>query len=394
MVKTSLKQAGMPGYLLIALTVFFTLVFFPSHGSDDVDRFWLNWIQILSGHSTFRAGFEAIWADYPPFSIGILYLVKEIAARTGADVFVVLKYSVLVPLLATSFLIYRFSQDVLTTLAMHLVLMVSSIMLTYLDIYYAPFLLLSLFALQQGKPWQATIWFAVCCCLKYQPLILAPFFAAAIWKHYRQGDHALLNTANTLLAPALVVLVAMFALVGTPLLTSMDHALFHTRFSFQALNGYWVYVQGMVTLAGADEAAVRGAPMQMVYLTRMVFAVFYLALLFAYIKRGEQFVEFLLFALAGYYSYFALVSGVHENHLFIGGMLASVLYMIEVRLRVLAMFVLMMTTINLLVFNGIDGRGLPYAPVFWFDMTIGIAAVNAVFYFYLFWLLVSGRFCP
>lgn len=383
-VQTGMKQAGMAGYLLVALSLFFTLAFFHAHGSDDVDRFWLNWIGILSSHHSFAAGFEAIWADYPPFSIGILYLIKELAAASGADVFVLLKYSVLLPLLVTSFLIYRFSRDLLTTLVMHLVLLVSSVMLAYLDIYYAPFLLLCLMALQQGKAWQATAWFAVCCCLKYQPLIIAPFFAVAIWQHYRAGEDALLNTVKTLAFPAVFVLLAMFALVGMPLFVSMENALFHNRYSFQALNGYWVFEQGLIVAQGATK--------QTTYLTRVAFAVFYFSLLLVYIKRGKSFMDFLLYALGGYYSYFSLVSGVHENHLFIAGMLASVIYIVEPRLRVMAVFVLMMTTVNLLAFNGIDGRGLSHPPVFWFDMTIGIATVNAVFYFYLFWWLVSGRY--
>jgi len=180
--------------------------------------------------------------------------------------------------------------------------------------------------------------------------------------------------------------------VGWPLFTSMYNALFHARLSFQALNVYWLYTQGLISFAGADERYVRGASTLVIYASRLIFFGFYVMLLLKFWKAEKKFTDFLLFAMAGFYSYFILVSGVHENHLFIAAVLASILYIVDERYKVPALFVLLMNNINLLLFNGVAGGGLPFAPVFIIDMTIPLALINIGFYFYLVCLLLTQRY--
>jgi len=388
------KNISLDDYFLFALTVFFTLAFFLSHGSPDVDRFWLNWMQLLADHPRFRDGFDAIWADYPPLSILFLSGLQKLSMSFQWNVFVLLKSSVLIFLLATTGVYYYISRNIRTALLMHGMLLLSSIMLTYLDIYYAPCLLLSLWALRSGKWRTAIVLFAICCAIKYQPVIIAPFFLAYVWIMSRasQKEKSTLPILRFFFITGMSYLVAMYLLVGQPLFVSFYNALFHARFSFQALNIYWVYVQGMITLAGADEAGIRGAPLYWIYTTRLLFLAFYIVLLTFFLKRGKTFTDFLLYAMAGFYSYFILVSGVHENHLFIAAILASVLFIFHEEYRSLALFVMLMANVNLLLFNGLTGEGLSFPPVFIIDMTIPIAILNALFYFYLVYHLLTQRY--
>lgn len=381
---SSAKSFSVMEILLAALVLCFTLAFFHAHGASDVDRFWLNWINIMAEHEQFRDGFAAVWADYPPISILMLDTIGNIAAQMGWEVFVVLKAAVLFFLLATTLVYYVVSGQKSVALLMHLMLMPSSILLTYLDIWYAPFLVLCFWYLQKAKPGVALFYFAVCCSIKYQPAILAPFIAIYIWKLYQlQGEQAGLKTIKALGITLSLYLALMFGMVGHELWVSWLNALFHNRLSFQGLNAYWAYMQIHVTM-GVDVREVRNASDTLLLGSRLLFLVAYAGLLFRFAREKIHFTTFLFYAMAGYYAYFSLSTGVHENHLFVAAIVASGLFVCEPRTRPIALFVMLMNNFNLILFNGLTGGGLGFAPAFGLDMTIPVALINTAFFLYLF----------
>ena len=86
-------------------------------------------------------------------------------------------------------------------------------------------------------------------------------------------------------------------------------------------------------------------------------------------------------ALLGFLAYFALNTGVHENHLFFPALLAVLLIWLQPRTRWPAAAVVAISSINLLLFGGIDGGGLPFSRAVadrW-DMALPMALVNVVF---------------
>jgi len=370
--------------LLATLVLFFTLAFFHAHGASDVDRFWLNWINILAEHEYFSDGFEAVWADYPPVSVLMLDVIGKLAAHQNLEVFVVLKAFVLFFLLATTLTYYAVSGQKSIALLMHLMLLPSSILLTYLDIWYAPFLVLCFWYLHKAKPGWALFYFAVCCSIKYQPAILAPFIAIYVWKIYQsQEDQPGLKTMKALGITLLLYVVLMFWMAGNALWVSWGNALFHNRLSFQGLNAYWAYMQINVMM-GVDVREVRNASNTLLLGSRALFLLVYGWLLFRFVREKFNFTTFLLYALAGYYAYFVLISGVHENHLFVAAIVASLLFIRDVNTRSVALFVMLMNNINLILFNGLTGEGLQHSLVFGLDMTIPVALVNTLFFLYFF----------
>jgi Gpi18-like mannosyltransferase len=369
--------------LLAALVLFFTLAFFHAHGASDVDRFWLNWINILAEHEHFSDGFAAVWADYPPVSILMLDMIGKIAAHQGVEAFVILKAFVLFFLFATTLAYYIVSGQKSVALLMHLMLLPSSILLTYLDIWYAPFLILCFWYLRKARPGFALFYFALSCSIKYQPAILAPFIAIYVWKLYQlQGQQAGFKAAKAIGITLLLYIALMFWMVGNALWVSWFNALFHNRLSFQGLNAYWAYMQIHVML-GVDVREVRNASDALLHGSRLLFLLAYAWLLFRFAREKINFTAFLFYAMAGYYAYFSLSTGVHENHLFVAAIVASWLFVCDARTRPVALFVMLMNNFNLVLFNGLTGEGLQHSLAFGIDMTIPIALVNALFFAFL-----------
>lgn len=374
---------------LTVLLLFFTAAFFHAHGSLDVDRFWLDWIYTLSLHDNFRDGFAGVWADYPPISIYMLDIVRRLSLVSGWEPFVWLKLSMMLFLALTTFLYYWLSGKKSVALLAYFIWFPSSVLLVYLDIWYAPALLLCFACLYAQRVGWGLFWFAVACSIKYQPAILAPFVAVYVWQLYREQSACPgREAAKAVCLTLFLYLLLMFSMVGGELVASWMNALLHNRLSFQGLNAYWAYMQ-LHVMNGVEVQAVRNASDGLLYGSRLAFLVGYGILLWRFATQPRHFASFLLYAMTGFYAYFVVISGVHENHLFVGALVASVLYIVRPPLRAVALFVMLMHNINILLFNGLTGGGLNHSLVWGgLDMTVPLALVNTLFFAGLFMVLV------
>jgi len=376
-------------YLLVLLGVFFTLLFFNSPGSSDVFRFWLPWMgdYRINGYV---AGFASIGGDYPPLGMWILYALDLIASWCEMAPIVPLKIAITSFLFITSAVYFYLCRNVVTTFLMHFMLVLSSTILLYLDVFYAPFLLLAFWSLKQDKPLQAMILYIVACSIKYQPLIISPIFFLGIYKHYQQHspNTALKDSLKTILIPGAVATALMLAIHQQALFDSLYIALTHSKYSFQAMNIYWVYVNG-VTWATGEAFKHANNPESMLYISRGLFALLYCFLLHAYFKHGKNYSDFLLYCLAGYYCYFILITGVHENHLTVAAIVASLLYIHDEKYRGTSLFIMAVSNLNMLIFYGLNGEGLGYSLMLTemplMNASIFIAALNCVFFLVLLW---------
>jgi len=140
---SDVKTFGWPGvgFLLLINLIAASLVFSP--GTGDVGT-WGTWIREMSAFGLV-GGFVHSGTDYPPLSLIILETVSRSADVFGTTVFLSLKCSLLIFLIATAATFYWFSRNLILTAALEFSLILNSVALGYLDIYFAPFLIATFF---------------------------------------------------------------------------------------------------------------------------------------------------------------------------------------------------------------------------------------------------------
>jgi hypothetical protein len=114
---------------------------------------------------------------------------------------------------------------------------------------------------------------------------------------------------------------------------------------------------------------------------KLLFAGGFGAILIWFFTRPKTFPNLLLFATLGYLAYFTLNTGVHENHLFLACLLLGLLAHRErTTLPDLAVWAALLN-INMVVFYGLDGRGLPFSPVVGgLDLTLPLALLTVLLF--------------
>ena len=235
--------------------------------------------------------------------------------------------------------------------------------LAYLDVLYLAPLLLSLWALQKERLEAAAFCFTVAVLMKPQPLIIAPFFLAYAC-HFSLGE--LKRTAIWLprvgrLALGTIAPLAWCLLSVDPaaIVDSFAMALSHNALSYQGLNPNWIMQLWLYFIEGSDAKRffMVEAPENLLLVARWIFCAAYFFVLGVFLLRRRSFEEFVWFACVGFYTYFLLNLGVHENHLFMVMVLAFVLYQANARIGLpMVSYFSIMANLNLLLFYGIEGK--------------------------------------
>jgi len=108
-----------------------------------------------------------------------------------------------------------------------------------------------------------------------------------------------------------------------------------------------------------------------------------------FFRRHKTFENLLLFSLLGYWAYFTLNTGVHENHLFIGMILAILLAWQNRKHLLTMLMVIMIENINLIVFNGLDGVENEFSRVVSGVDTALLIAIFNVLTFAAYWVFYT-----
>lgn len=201
--------------LLFLLVFLISLLFLNSHGTSDME-IWLQWADnayILG----VVAGFEANQADYPPITTAILLVAVRLGQVLELPALTAIKLSIILFLCLTSLACWLWTRDVVVTLLMHLALLLNSAALAYVDIYFAPTLVLALWALKQRKLLLFTMFYSIACLTKWQPLIIAPFILLYIldvnqWSDWKRID--VKKLALRVILPAAVLLGLTLLIFG------------------------------------------------------------------------------------------------------------------------------------------------------------------------------------
>lgn len=388
---------------LIILLALVTLSFFHSPGQGDV-RFWLKWMEtvedrgpLVSFETRERSPLssDAVQEGYPPFISFISFGAVKLSHLFSTDYFTALKLSLTIFLFLSSFIFWRWTRNFFITVIFHFSLMVNSLMLVYIDIYFVPTLLISLWALKERNLTAFTIFYSVSCLIKWQPIILAPFILLYVLNVERISELRTIDfkaIALKVLSPAAVIIIITFALFKMPFLKSLSSAVTEPYLSGNALNFGWImtyllhvfFPDKFGNLINGEAGYIMTTSLKLMLLPKLLFFIFFAAAFLSFFKREKSFENFIHYSLTGYLSYFFFNTGAHENHLFIATILAVILFFLNREYVMTSAFVIIMSNLNLVIFYGTDGKALGFSRVVGVDLTFLFSLLNVAF-FLLIW---------
>jgi hypothetical protein len=383
--------------LLAILLIIITLLPLYSGGTVDVPS-WLGWIEGIERDGLI-GGYVNGELIYPPLTWVILQGVAIAYHALNIEMFLAFKWSMVVFLFLTSAVFLLWTRDFFLTAILHLSLILSSVSLGYLDIYYTPTILLAFWALKERKVFLFTVFFTISCLIKWQPLIIGPFLLVHIagLTDIRQWKTTLWFLLRNVALPAGVLIGVIVLPFGQAVLGSLQNGMSHTGLTGNALNYNWIVTYYLrVTQPDRFGPLANGiidyieildwsADWSIPAVSRILFALFYAATLLVFLRRPKSFDNLLRFTILGYFSYFTFNIGVHENHLFLAAFLSFVLYWVSPRDRYIALMLNLITNINIFLFYGLTG-GYPYQRVVGVDVSLPLAIFNVVF-FLAFWAM-------
>jgi hypothetical protein len=387
-----------PVLFLLLIALLAGLAFSHSPGTTDVG-IWQRWLNNAMVHGLVR-GYAANQADYPPLAHTILFAAGQVFQPLQVSTFLSIKYSILFFLLLTSFLFWLWTRDIQLSLLLYFALLLNSVGLGYIDIYFAPGLVWSLWLLKERRWAWFSLVFALTCLTKWQPLIIAPFMVVYLLgvediRQWRQLDGKKI-LLQLILPAAGVTALAALVFGPQPLWLAFRASLGHPYLSGNALNLNWVITHFLHVLApnqyGALQNGLSGYIMtdslSLTILPRLLFGISYLLALGLFFRREKTFANLLIFSTLGFLCYYTLNTGVHENHLFLVGVLAVAIFWLRKDWRATALMLLLMNDLNLFLFYGLDGE-LHFPRLFaGVDIALPLAALNVVFFIYLYYTVM------
>ena len=365
-------------------------------GTLDVNT-WVHWTNdyLVNGPV---AGYAASKTDYPPLMAFIFYLFHHLLSPLGFGDHTSIKLTILFFYFSLAALIFYSTRREQAALVFLSSFFLNAALLGYSDVILGFFLLLSLTSLQRNSFIIFSLSFTVAAFIKWQALILAPFFALYLFAQTSSIRHLCLRV----LLPAAATLLIIVASFGVERLWFTFHwALHHPWLSANAYNFPWL-LTGLYqafspdTLGGLAEGEITfvssASPPVLFVFSKILFMVFYVSSLWMFWRSEKRWQELLQYSLLGYLGYFVFNLGVHENHLFLAVLLAILLAVEQLRWRPLLFAIIILFNLNLLFSYGVSGNSsLPHVIAQTFDITFILACVSLLLAAYLWYSLVSQQ---
>jgi hypothetical protein len=258
----------------------------------------------------------------------------------------------------------------LVALACFLSLTLNAVALGYTDAHFAPPLLLALWALSRDRFALAGALLACGFLVKWQPLIVAPFFVVWAAAHGDRAWRPSLARVAAFGAGSLGVVALTLLVFGATLFVTLRDALTHAYLSGNALNVNWIYTWLLHVLRpdafgplAYGPSALRNetlliatADPLLILPQRLVFTCCYVWCLLRVARPGASFADFVRFSFLGFLAYCMLATGVHENHFFAAVLLAAALAGLEPRSWPIFAAWAVAANLNLWAFYGLRGR--------------------------------------
>jgi hypothetical protein len=363
---------------------------FDNPGTADVSQSWILWMQLTRTLGPLGAFIE-VGPDYPPLAFASFYGLTRIADWFSTTDFNVLKGSLYCGALAGVAVYGWWTKHSLKTASLLWALLVEAACLAYLDAWTLAPMLLAVVALERRRSFAAGVMLGVASSLKFQPLIVGPFFLleACRPRGARAGFPVPEWRRLILFCAGGGLVLAAQALTFGPeqLVQSIGDALGHQQLTNQALNANWIV---HVALGGSINTPDTGMLSVVAMRTaKAVFIAAYLLLVVTFWLRRSAFRDFPWYAAAGGTMYFVFNTGVHENHLFIAMVMAFALLAVDTRTGwPFALFTGISMTANLVAFYALDGQPAYYTSIF-NQAAVVIALANVAFGLLLIWSAVA-----
>jgi len=373
--------------LVVVLVLLVTMSLVHSPGTGDVDT-WKRWAHNADALGI-ASGFKANQGDYPPYTSVILLGAVRISRLLGIGAFGAVKFSVFLFLLLTSLVFWWWTRDFWITVILHLSLLLNSVALGYVDIFFVPSLILSIWAIKEKRLILFTIFYSIACLTKWQPIIIAPFIGVYILdikhvRHWKQIDFKRL--IGHVLIPAVAIVIPALSVFGVvAVLASLKYAATHDFLSGNALNFNWIlthwlrvfYPERFGGLIQGQAKYIRTRSLEITFFPHLLFFLSYISVMASFLRRDKTFEAMINFSLTGYLAYFIFNTGVHENHLFLAAILSVILFWVNRDRLFVMVILLLMSNINLFVFYGITGSGLGFSRAI--ANTVDVALLLSIF---------------
>ncbi len=383
--------------VLVLGVILVVFLFIPTPGTGNMDT-WVRWTKDAMDQGLI-ANYRINHDTYPPLTSVLLFSAGKMSQWLNIWIYTSIKLFIAGFLLVTFLVTLWVTKGALLALILLAALLINSVALGHLDVFFAPALVLALWALKKGKLTLFTVTFCLSFLTKWQPLIIGPFFALYILKIRRLGDWNLIDfkqIAKKVVLPFLAIAALAFMVFGIePILTAFVFASDHHYLSGNALNLNWIITHFLHVfkpdaygpLVNGQAVLIKDAPESIKLVPKLLFILVYVVTVVVFFLSEKTFRNLLLFSLLGYWAYFTLNTGVHENHLFIGIILAVLLFWIDKNHLSTMLLILLIGNVNLILFNGLDGIENQSSRVFsGIDMALVFAIFN-VLAFSLFWVM-------
>jgi hypothetical protein len=171
--------------------------------------------------------------------------------------------------------------------------------------------------------------------------------------------------------PAVLVVAVTFACFGWPMLDAFRFATSHDVVSANAVNLQWlitaVLQYGAIGGHALDEEGgvhfingLRALPW-LVIPTKLALAAVYLWVLAGFVRSRRDFATLLFCSTTAFLAYFVINTGVHENHLFVPALLATLLIPLLPGQATIAAVIILLNDINMFIFYGLNGTGMGFS---------------------------------
>lgn len=348
----------------IVIVIIDFLVFFRAEGTGDIREHFIYWIDNVYQYG-FRQGFIENADMYPPLSTILMYIGSHIffvfenaQAIRGMDL--------LMLLVCGLWIIYKYNKPEYGFWM--IVSCLLSVHLGFIDALVFPFLIIAFYFLQKERYCLFAVFFTLCCCVKMQPLIIAPilvcyfitlsskkpYFIAPIKRILQMGICAILT------------LTPFFLIYGIePIMKCIRSGLIAPGFSPNGLNFIWI-VQYFLEMYFPDKTMpltnglpeIYWGPHGVMLIFNYVFWIIFIALvIFTLLIKHKTPIIILKICIIEYTFYFLFKLAVHENHLILAMVLTAILLCLEDTMinRWIFMVYAFITNMNMYLFYGITG---------------------------------------
>jgi Gpi18-like mannosyltransferase len=315
--------------LILALIAAALIIAFTNAPGTFDDYAFITWAKFLNPTGPFR-GYAQLSRvtdlDYPPIGITIMWATIKLGHHFAWPDLQSFKLPLVLTTLAAPAIAYTRTRAADDALILLLLITPFGLILGYTDVTYLPFLLAAFYLAEREIFWAAGLSLALCAFIKWQPIIFAPIFLIAAYRHAPSPKNFAKRAAPTTIFVIAVLLLYNPATVIHVLLTATSDNEFSAQgvnlawllsatFEYLHLGGLTFQPNGTITLLTTPSPAT-AVNVAMTALRYLFYAIF-LAHLIIYALGPRTSSAFLISATACAAAQFTFNTGVHENHFFV-----------------------------------------------------------------------------